>query len=100
MHVDHRLAKGVDFGDPIEPLQAVGGVVEVFAYFPRLVVRIERQLAEALVGVVVVAVLHGLQHRVALGLIGRGRRNQAAGQQGANDRRTQQRGRFEHYGIS
>ena len=66
---DDRFAELVDLVDAVEALQALRALVQVAAHLPRIVGRVEGQLAEAFVGVLVIALFDGVEHFLALGLI-------------------------------
>jgi len=57
VHLDDCLAELVHLVEAIEPLETPSSLLEIVTHQPWIVVRIQGQLAEELVGVVVVAVL-------------------------------------------
>ena len=74
------FAEGVDLVDPVELLQALDGHVQVVADLARIVLRIEGQLAEALVGVLVVALLDGILELLSRRLVVFGRSHHESSQ--------------------
>jgi len=69
---DHGLAQGVDLAGAVQSLQCLDRHAQVAAHRARIAARVERQLAQALVGVLEVALLEGLLRPRAIRILPRG----------------------------